>query len=163
MNLDPPNPTSDDHEEQQVDDQALVDEPEFDEELIDGYTDEYLDEEIVTVEKSKLFCWFCNRPETHVFLPSLNPVQLVITQVLTIGLIRFVGPFQCVCCGHRRWFRHSRREPSPSSFSKRFAVQRERNIDLEWEREVRRENRVRIFRGWLRKIRRLFKRRDMHF
>ena len=56
-------------------------------------------------ERSRIFCFHCNRQESH--FHSLKPFQRFPFYVgLTAGLIYLYGPFTCRCCGHQRRFRY---------------------------------------------------------
>lgn len=49
-----------------------------------------------------MFCFHCNRREGH-FLYRQNRWYYSYLIGLTFGLIKIVGPYQCQCCGHRRF------------------------------------------------------------
>jgi hypothetical protein len=51
--------------------------------------------------KLRLFCFHCNRPEGH-SIPYLGAWFYSYFIGLTFGLIHFIGPFRCQCCGKQR-------------------------------------------------------------
>lgn len=73
-----------------------------------GHVESELDHEIEeNLEKrsksssKELFCFHCNRPESH-GLPTANRWFGNFILGLTFGLSRWIGPFYCRCCGNRR-------------------------------------------------------------
>ncbi len=48
-----------------------------------------------------LFCFHCNRPEWHVRASVYRWGYLFLVG-LTFGLIKYIGPYYCKCCGHPR-------------------------------------------------------------
>ncbi len=50
-----------------------------------------------------LFCFHCHRPENH-FLEKRFEWYYSLLIGFTFGLILFVGPFRCRCCGEQRLF-----------------------------------------------------------
>ena len=49
-----------------------------------------------------IFCFNCNRPDGH-FLPRQHRWYYSYLVGLTFGLVKIVGPYQCQCCGARRF------------------------------------------------------------
>jgi len=52
-------------------------------------------------KKTRLYCFHCNRPETH-SNPYLGAWVYSYFIGLTFGLLHLFGPFRCTCCGRQR-------------------------------------------------------------
>jgi hypothetical protein len=48
-----------------------------------------------------MFCFHCNRPEGH-FVAFRGSWLYSFVTGMTFGLIKFVGPYKCQCCGKNR-------------------------------------------------------------
>ncbi len=74
------------------------------EESTDGDEEDFLDEPSRTRSRKrrKLFCFNCNRPEGHFYFYQDRWYYSFLVG-LTFGLIKILGPFQCQCCGSKRW------------------------------------------------------------
>lgn len=78
-----------------------------DDEQYDDEDDDFEDDVVHSprVKRSRrrkgLFCFNCNRKEGH-FLAKQHRWYYSYLVGLTFGLIKFVGPFQCQCCGSNR-------------------------------------------------------------
>lgn len=77
--------------------------------LPDRPEDDFVDVEGPGQESSRsrrfrLHCFHCNRPEGH-FVKYRERTIYSFFVGLTFGLIYFVGPFRCQCCGHSRLLR----------------------------------------------------------
>ena len=51
--------------------------------------------------KPRLYCFHCNRPETH-SNPYMGAWFYSYFIGLTFGLLHLFGPFRCTCCGRQR-------------------------------------------------------------
>ena len=60
--------------------------------------------------KSRLFCFHCNRPESH-FNGLKGRWYFWIVNGMTFGLIRFIGPYRCRCCGNKRYLSFNKYHP----------------------------------------------------
>ena len=60
--------------------------------------------------RKRLHCFNCNRSESH-FLAHKNRWFYSYLLGLTFGLITFIGPFRCQCCGDQRFFSTDRLHP----------------------------------------------------
>ena len=58
-------------------------------------------------KRRRMMCFECNRPEGH-FLAIRYRWFFSYLLGLTFGLITFVGPYQCQCCGNTRLMSHNR-------------------------------------------------------
>lgn len=76
-------------------------EPEFEYDLPEPVETEQ-EKEIRRVQKT-LYCFHCNRKESHVPIKSYNRLSSFILG-MTFGLTRLIGPFYCRCCGNSRLF-----------------------------------------------------------
>ncbi|QEG22796.1 hypothetical protein [Mariniblastus fucicola] len=52
-------------------------------------------------KKPKLYCFHCNRMEGH-SNPYIGAWFYSYFIGLTFGLLHFIGPFRCTCCGRQR-------------------------------------------------------------
>ncbi len=68
------------------------------------------DEDLLKSKKRELFCFHCNRLETHAPAARYGWIYSFLVG-LTIGLIKLIGPFYCRCCGHRRYLNSDRLHP----------------------------------------------------
>ena len=81
----------------------------LEEDLVEeGFLDDdaYTDDEVGRRKKSrlKLFCFNCNRPESF-FHANRGKWLHSYFAGLTFGISRWIGPFKCRCCGHRRYLK----------------------------------------------------------
>lgn len=91
------------------DSDQLDTEPEFSYEADESY-----EKEADTGSSSKarldLYCFSCNRRESHSHVLKRKWYYPYIVG-FSFGLIKFIGPFHCVCCGTRRISRLSTIHP----------------------------------------------------
>jgi hypothetical protein len=52
-------------------------------------------------KRREIYCFSCNRLEGH-FLWKQHFWYYSFLTGLTFGFVKWIGPFQCQCCGHRR-------------------------------------------------------------
>lgn len=52
-------------------------------------------------KKSRMYCFHCNRQEVHAN-PYIGAWFYSYFIGLTFGLLHFIGPFRCTCCGRQR-------------------------------------------------------------
>lgn len=52
-------------------------------------------------KKQKIFCFNCNRQEFHIMAFKGTWLHSFLLG-MSFGLIRFVGPYRCTCCGKKR-------------------------------------------------------------
>ena len=80
-------------------------------------------------KRFKIFCFSCNRPEYHSMKSKKGRIYSYLLG-MTFGLLTFIGPFTCVCCGSSRfwcrnwlnpryWFRNFKKKSKRKSSSKR--------------------------------------------
>ncbi len=130
--------------------------------LADYSDDELLEYEVASRSYcTTIRCGTCNRDEVHVLLPSRERYTFGLTVLITLGLVYFFGPFQCVCCGNRRLFRYSNKHVPARLSSKR--LMRQLDVEREWRSVKRRDKRIKFLGSLTKPLRNLFKRRDFHF
>lgn len=54
-------------------------------------------------KRFKMFCFSCNRPEYHSLKAKKGRIYSYLLG-MTFGLLTFIGPFTCVCCGNYRFW-----------------------------------------------------------
>jgi hypothetical protein len=77
-------------------------------------------------KRRQLFCFHCNRAESHA--PALrHQWQYSFLIGMTLGLIKFLGPYFCRCCGHRRFIGSDRLNPKYWLYQRRLRRGKRRN------------------------------------
>ena len=85
-------------------------EDEFDNDLDDEFDDSPDAVRRRNRKRLRLFCFHCNRPEGF-YHANRGTWMYSYLIGLTFGLSRWIGPFKCRCCGHRRFFKTDRLHP----------------------------------------------------
>jgi len=106
----------------------------------------------------RLTCSRCHRPEWH-FLPSRHEPNFWLLVVLTLGLVYWVGPFCCVCCGHRHWFRFQQYSRHQQPCNKRLVSKRllSDRLDRQWKRQTSKHRLYRLLNRWTWPVRKTWK------